>query len=92
MREYNSFYKFVEKHLDKIYILNFNDVIKEPIAVFNIIQENANIKISDSDSINQEYYIKKAFDTINSFKTQKGLKISSVPNEKREIYKEEYKK
>lgn len=88
IEDYRQFYEFVLKNKDKIKILYFEEIINKPENILNNIKQ---IEMPDPKSINFEKVSKQSFEIIQSFKSQKEFKKSSIPDKRRTQYIEEVK-
>jgi len=88
LRSYCNYYLFVKKHIDNIYIINFDSSIHNELLMVRQVAKALRFKVESDDFLAESL---ASFQTIMEKKEeQKRTQVSSLPNPYRTKFKKEY--
>lgn len=85
--DYKYFYKFVLDNLDKVEIICFNEIIKNPKQILEKIVKKLNLNLDVFKNTNISDFEDKALSNI----TKADFRVSSKPDKRKSIYKNKIK-
>lgn len=83
INDYNSFYTYILRNYDKVFLLKFEDIVNFPLEILNLINSKIEINITVLKENEIHKMKNEVYSFLKRFDNQKRYKTSSIPNEKR---------